>query len=73
MLSRLTSPKITPSQSSRVIFTMLFGAVIMKKRHRRSDYAVVSMMVMGLALFIFAETNASDKGGETFSFIGERW
>ena len=52
---------------------MLFGAVIMKKRHRRSDYAVVSMMVMGLALFIFAETNASDKGGETFSFIGERW
>ena len=63
-------PVKTLMKSSRVIFTMLFGTVIMKKRHRRTDYAVVCMMVVGLALFIYAETSASGDRGDTFSFVG---
>lgn len=41
----------------------------MRKRHRKSDYVVVSMMVSGLAFFIHAETTAKDDQ-HTFSFVG---
>ena len=59
----------TLMKSSRVIFTMLFGSIIMRKRHRKSDYAVVVMMVSGLAFFIHAETMAKNDQ-HAFSFVG---
>ncbi|GMH76835.1 hypothetical protein TrRE_jg11720 [Triparma retinervis] len=62
-------PVKTLMKSSRVIFTMLFGSIIMRKRHRKSDYAVVVMMVSGLAFFIHAETMAKNDQ-HAFSFVG---
>ena len=56
-------------KSSRVIFTMLIGSVIMRKRHRRSDYVVVSMMVSGLAFFMHAESTAKTRES-TFNYLG---
>ena len=65
-------PVKTLMKSSRVIFTMFFGTIIMKKRHRSSDYVVVTLMVTGLALFIHAETSVKSGGGsgDSFSFVG---
>lgn len=46
-------------KSSRVVFTMLFGVVISRKRYRLVDYLIVVAMVAGLALFMHADANSS--------------
>ena len=42
----------------------------MRKRHRKSDYVVVIMMVSGLSFFIHAETTANNVQTHAFSFVG---
>lgn len=46
-------------KSSRVVFTMLFGVVISRKKYKPVDYAIVLSMVVGLALFMHADANSS--------------
>jgi hypothetical protein len=52
-------PAKTLMKSSRVVFTMLFGVVITRKRYRFLDYVVVVLMVTGLAIFMHADANSS--------------
>jgi len=56
----LNYPAKTLIKSSRVIFTMMTGIVIGKKKYKNSDYAMVAMMVVGLGMFLHADmaTNA---------------
>jgi len=52
-------PAKTLMKSSRVVFTMLFGVLILRKRYRVQDYVVVLLMVSGLAIFMHADANSS--------------
>ena len=52
-------PAKTLMKSSRVVFTMLFGVVITRKRYRFLDYVVVILMVTGLCIFMHADANSS--------------
>jgi adenosine 3'-phospho 5'-phosphosulfate transporter B3 len=52
-------PAKTLMKSSRVVFTMLFGVLIARKRYRFVDYVVVVLMVSGLAIFMHADANSS--------------
>ena len=52
-------PAKTLMKSSRVVFTMLFGAVIARRRYRFLDYVVVILMVTGLCIFMHADANSS--------------
>jgi hypothetical protein len=52
-------PAKTLMKSSRVVFTMLFGVVIARKRYKLLDYVVVVLMVTGLAIFMHADANSS--------------
>jgi len=52
-------PAKTLMKSSRVVFTMLFGVVVARKRYRPLDYLVVALMVTGLAIFMHADANSS--------------
>ena len=52
-------PAKTLMKSSRVVFTMLFGVLVAKKRYRALDYVVVVFMVTGLAIFMHADANSS--------------
>ena len=52
-------PAKTLMKSARVVFTMLFGVIVAKRRYQLGDYAVVMIMVAGLALFMHADANSS--------------
>ena len=52
-------PAKTLMKSSRVVFTMLFGVLIARKRYRLWDYVIVVLMVSGLAVFMHADANSS--------------
>ena len=52
-------PAKTLMKSTRVVFTMLFGVVITKKRYSAADYGIVCLMVAGLALFMHADSTSS--------------
>lgn len=52
-------PAKTLMKSSRVVFTMIFGVFIGKKRYNIVDYLVVGCMVLGLAIFMHADANSS--------------
>ena len=52
-------PCKTLMKSARVVFTMLFGVIIAKRRYKIGDYAVVMLMVAGLAIFMHADVNSS--------------
>jgi len=52
-------PAKTLMKSSRVVFTMLFGVLLFRKRYRFVDYLVVILMVTGLAIFMHADANSS--------------
>lgn len=55
----LNYPAKTLIKSSRVIFTMMMGICIGRKKYKRSDYAMVTMLVLGLSLFLHAEMHTS--------------
>ena len=52
-------PCKTLMKSARVVFTMLFGVIVAKRRYKIGDYAVVMLMVAGLAVFMHADFNSS--------------
>ena len=52
-------PAKTLMKSSRVVFTMLFGVLIARKRYKCMDYLMVVLMVTGLAIFMHADANSS--------------
>ena len=52
-------PAKTLMKSSRVVFTMLFGVLVTRKRYTPLDYLVVVLMVTGLAIFMHADANSS--------------
>jgi hypothetical protein len=56
----LNYPAKTLIKSSRVVFTMIMGIVIGGKKYKKSDYAMVAMLVVGLGMFLHADmaTNA---------------
>jgi hypothetical protein len=45
-------------KSSRVIFTMMFGIVIGKKRYSVIDYCMVGTIVLGLSIFLHADSRS---------------
>mmetsp|Transcript_48535 Transcript_48535/g.71983 ORF Transcript_48535/g.71983 Transcript_48535/m.71983 type:complete len:542 (-) Transcript_48535:218-1843(-) len=55
----LNYPAKTLMKSSRVVFTMLFGVIIARKKYSRFNYFVVALMVTGLALFLHADSHSS--------------
>eukprot|EP00586_Coscinodiscus_wailesii_P002050 CAMPEP_0172484662 /NCGR_PEP_ID=MMETSP1066-20121228/12211_1 /TAXON_ID=671091 /ORGANISM="Coscinodiscus wailesii, Strain CCMP2513" /LENGTH=503 /DNA_ID=CAMNT_0013249325 /DNA_START=55 /DNA_END=1567 /DNA_ORIENTATION=- len=52
-------PAKTLMKSSRVVFTMLFGAIIARRRYKKADYAVVFLMSAGLFIFMRADAKSS--------------
>jgi len=52
-------PAKTLLKSSRVCWTMLFGVLIARRRYEPKDYAVVGLMVMGLSVFMHADSKSS--------------
>ena len=52
-------PTKTLMKSTRVIFTMLFGILFLKKRYGIQDYAIVGLMVAGLGMFMHADSKSS--------------
>mmetsp|Transcript_24472 Transcript_24472/g.36522 ORF Transcript_24472/g.36522 Transcript_24472/m.36522 type:complete len:664 (+) Transcript_24472:1-1992(+) len=52
-------PAKTLMKSSRVVFTMLFGTLIRRKKYKSIDYLVVVFMVSGLVIFMHADSKSS--------------
>ena len=52
-------PAKTIMKSTRVVFTMMFGVIVSKKRYGITDYCIVGIMVTGLAMFFHADANTS--------------
>ena len=52
-------PAKTLMKSTRVLFTMIFGVVITRKRYGVADYGIVGLMVTGLMLFMHADAHSS--------------
>ena len=52
-------PAKTLMKSTRLVFTMLFGVIITKKRYSAVDYGIVCFMVLGLAIFMHADSTSS--------------
>ena len=46
-------------KSTRVIFTMIFGILFLKKRYGIQDYGIVGLMVAGLGMFMHADSKSS--------------
>ncbi|GFH49596.1 solute carrier family 35 (adenosine 3'-phospho 5'-phosphosulfate transporter), member B3 [Chaetoceros tenuissimus] len=52
-------PAKTLMKSSRVVFTMIFGTIVTRKRYQLLDYIIVLLMVSGLAIFMHADSQSS--------------
>lgn len=71
----LNYPAKTLIKSSRVVFTMMMGLVIGRKKYKKSDYIMVAMLVIGLALFLHADmtTNAVFHPIGVFMLVSEMY
>ena len=65
-LQYLNYPAKTLIKSSRVVFTMMLGIVISKKRYETREYINVFFLVAGLAIFL----NADSKDSPVFDVVG---
>ena len=65
-LRYINYPVKTLLKSSRVIFTMTAGVIVMRKKHRRVDFLVVGCMVSGLIIFMRADAAVTHE----FSWLG---
>lgn len=52
-------PAKTLMKSTRVVFTMIFGVIVTKKRYGAADFAIVGLMVAGLGMFMHADAKTS--------------
>ena len=55
----LNYPAKTLIKSSRVIFTMIMGIAIGKKKYSSVDYTMVLMLVCGLSMFVHADMSSN--------------
>ena len=55
----ITYPTKVLMKSTRVVFTMILGVFIGSKRYRCRDYAAAALLVLGLALFLHADSRES--------------
>jgi adenosine 3'-phospho 5'-phosphosulfate transporter B3 len=58
-MTYINYPCKTLMKSSRVVFTMILGTIISRKRYKPTDYAIVLLMVAGLSIFMHADANSS--------------
>lgn len=58
-MTYINYPCKTLMKSSRVVFTMILGTIISRKRYKPMDYAIVLLMVAGLSIFMHADANSS--------------
>ena len=65
-MQHINYPAKTVLKSSKSLWTMIFGLVVLRKTYSKSDYAAVSMMVAGLFTFLHADS----KGAAVFESIG---
>jgi len=52
-------PAKTLMKSTRVVFTMMFGIIVTKKRYGAADFGTVGLMVAGLGMFMHADAKTS--------------
>jgi adenosine 3'-phospho 5'-phosphosulfate transporter B3 len=52
-------PAKTIMKSTRVVWTMLFGVIVSKKRYGMADFGIVGLMVAGLGMFMHADAHTS--------------
>ena len=52
-------PTKTLNESTRVIFTMLFGILLFEETYGIQDYGIVGLMVAGLGMFMHADSKSS--------------
>jgi hypothetical protein len=52
-------PAKTLMKSSRVIFTILFGLLVLRRKYPVHDYIIAALTVTGLALFLHADSTSS--------------
>lgn len=52
-------PAKTLMKSSRVVFTMAFGLLFLRRKYKPVDYLVVGLMVTGLGTFLHADATSS--------------
>lgn len=71
----LNYPAKTLIKSSRVVFTMMMGLVIGRKKYKKSDYIMVVMLVTGLVMFLHADmtTNAVFHPIGVFMLVSEMY
>jgi solute carrier family 35 (adenosine 3'-phospho 5'-phosphosulfate transporter), member B3 len=55
----LNYPAKTLIKSCRVVFTMLLGVLIRRKRYKLRDYAAVFTLVIGLLIFLHADSSTA--------------
>lgn len=55
----ITYPTKVLMKSTRVVFTMILGVFIGSKTYRCRDYAAAALLVLGLALFLHADSRES--------------
>jgi drug/metabolite transporter (DMT)-like permease len=55
----ITYPTKVLMKSTRVVFTMILGVFIGNKTYRCRDYAAAGLLVLGLAMFLHADTRDS--------------
>lgn len=58
-MTYINYPCKTLMKSSRVVFTMILGTIISRKRYKPMDYGIVLLMVAGLSIFMHADANSS--------------
>ena len=58
-MTYINYPCKTLMKSSRVVFTMILGTIISRKRYKPVDYGIVLLMVAGLSIFMHADANSS--------------
>mmetsp|Transcript_21572 Transcript_21572/g.26425 ORF Transcript_21572/g.26425 Transcript_21572/m.26425 type:complete len:682 (-) Transcript_21572:477-2522(-) len=58
-MEHLNYPAKTLIKSSKTFFTMITGILLQRKRYSIADYAVVSFLVLGLAIFLHADSASS--------------
>ncbi len=58
-MAYLNYPAKTLMKSSRVVFTMLFGTLVGRKKYKMIDYMIVMLMVSGLVIFMHADAKSS--------------
>lgn len=69
----LNYPAKTLIKSCRVVFTMFLGVLIRRKKYKLRDYAAVFTLVIGLLIFLHADSSSSAVFHPLGVFLLVRW